>query len=413
MGATVTVQAGDSFETVSTEAFGSTVTATVLACASAGNGQLLRPGAVISYNGSDYRVAAGDSLITVARHFGARFTELLSVSAGLLTGQALLQAGAAMVAPLVTYQASAASTFDSIAGLPRVRLGRDTRIYRSGVGTCQRGLPRAADRRAHHLPDQPPYQIQPDDTLSDAAANFGVTVDQLLDASGVLTQARLLADVAVLVLPSFRYTVAAGDTLTSLASRFATTIQALAMAPRTKPCPACSPNRTPRASPPRGSTSRTWSSTGSMRSWRRHGARRRSASSPGWRPGTPCTAAGLPTDGIKPLAKGIWVHGSDPASFSLPAMAGLYALTGQQINVPAVNSDNGDFTVTIRRGAGPVWLQFAGGADRLAVTVAPGSKRCRRAVGDHQGRHHRASSTCASPSSARTRCSSGSRPPTR
>jgi hypothetical protein len=79
----------------------------------------------------------------------------------------------------------------------------------------------------------------------------------------------------------------------------------------------------------------------------------------------------LPTTGIKPLAKGIWVEGTSPSDYTLPKIAGLYALTGQEWPLPATIDPEKKFTFKLVRSDGPSWLRFGTGTDELPISVEP------------------------------------------
>ena len=77
----------------------------------------------------------------------------------------------------------------------------------------------------------------------------------------------------------------------------------------------------------------------------------------------------LPTAGITPNHPGMWVT-VNAGALSLPDTAGLYALTGQQVPLPALGTD--PFSLTIGNPAGTGWLQFANGTTATTFTVTPG-----------------------------------------
>jgi len=82
----------------------------------------------------------------------------------------------------------------------------------------------------------------------------------------------------------------------------------------------------------------------------------------------------LPTDGITPLAEGMWVQ-DDGGQLSLPPAAGLFALTGQQFPLPDISGED-SWTLSFSNAGGPSWLDFAdgdGGTDTLSFAIAPDS----------------------------------------
>jgi len=72
----------------------------------------------------------------------------------------------------------------------------------------------------------------------------------------------------------------------------------------------------------------------------------------------------LPTEGISPLADGMWVRDG-----ALPPEAGLFALTGQQIPVPCGQAVALSFT------GGPNWMELP---KDYTLTIGPGSGEARR-----------------------------------
>lgn len=77
----------------------------------------------------------------------------------------------------------------------------------------------------------------------------------------------------------------------------------------------------------------------------------------------------LPTADITPNHPGMWVTGNG-GTLSLPPVAGLYALTGQQVPLPAPVTE--PFSLTVSNPAGSGWLQFADGTASTTFTVTPG-----------------------------------------
>ncbi|MFI6599275.1 LysM peptidoglycan-binding domain-containing protein [Nonomuraea sp. NPDC050536] len=376
IGAQLAVSGTDSFQSVSEGPLQSAVSPTDLATANAGADGLLRTGATITYKGTGYELPSGSTLIRVARHFGARLAELLSGATGLLTDRTLFTDGASLTAPLVTYQARTDSTFAGIAALPAYSSGGSPGFTGTALALQNAGRPVLRIGEKIGYGDRQ-YTVQANDTLADVAMHFAVSVTDLLENSGVLTQPRLLADVALVVLPPFGYETGANETLTSVARRFAIPVEVLGMAEAngvvsdlfatvdadSRPAPWID---VPHLAQYRvdeiiAETQRTLAIRQLSRMAGRyamHGTR-------------------LPTTGITPKAKGIWVDVVD-GKLTLPPEAGLYALTGQQIDVPLVDDAGGPFTVTFRRDGRPTWLTFAGGAETLSIKIKPGSSDATR-----------------------------------
>jgi hypothetical protein len=366
VGTRIRVGTGESFESIA-ESFGPAISATSLALANALD-PVLRAGAIITYRGTAYPVLPNEGLILLARRLDVRLTELLSGASSLLGDTGLLLTGANLLVPLVTAQATADSTFASIAALPAY----GARFDGPDLVRANAGSPVLRIGEQIPYPGQDPYQVKANDTLADVAKHFGVSVSQLATAAGVVDRPRLLADLAVLTLPVFTFPTAPGDTLASLASRFATTIEALALPPANASIPGLFAVRGPtgelipwldiphlpkyRVAAILDEMQRTLALRHLSRMTARyamHGTR-------------------LPTTGITPRYRGMWAT----PGIALPPLAGLYALTGQQIDVPAVTAQNGKFEVTMRGANPPVWL--AVGTGQLSFPIEPDSDDANR-----------------------------------
>lgn len=78
----------------------------------------------------------------------------------------------------------------------------------------------------------------------------------------------------------------------------------------------------------------------------------------------------LPTAKITPKKEGMWVtKNAQTGALNLPEYAGLFALTGQQLPLPALPVT--PLNITLSKGAPVNWLNFAGGASALTFTVVP------------------------------------------
>ena len=354
-----------SFETIAVTTLGSAVSATVLAQANASNENLLRTGALVRYQGQEYRVKDKDTLIGIAWAFETRFTEFLSSATDLLADPGLLVAGALMVVPLISYQAQAKSSFASIAALPAYT-SAGLPFQPEVLALQNAGCPilRIGETVSY---DGGKYVIGANDTLADAARALGApSVAQFLFHNPLLGSDRLLVDVAVVTLPPFEYRAIAGDTLGGIATQLGTTVEILAMAP--------------------GNAGHQLFAVSAQTPWidiphlpkyqvgllieegqRTLGIARLSAMVA--RYGMHGTR--LPTDGITPMARGMWVVPSGSTGLKLPAMAGLYALTGQQIGLPDLTSSK-PFIVDLTPGAFPPgWYILTGTGSRLTYTLTP------------------------------------------
>ncbi|MEW2354556.1 LysM domain-containing protein [Spirillospora sp. NPDC029432] len=364
------------------------VTASDIAGANAADPGVLRAGARITVPGRpSHTVREGDTLAGIARSLGVRYTELVT-DARTLDQPGLLRPGATPLIPLVTCPAGAGATFAALAG---------REVYAGGftpaaLAECNAGRAVLRPGAEVPFPNQAPYRVRPGDVLGDVAANLGVSLDELLAEGGVLAQEDLIAPMASLALPVFGHVTGAGEasgSLGSVAALFGTTAAVLGeqaangevaglFATRTAggdPAPYLDVPHLTRfrvgeliAEAQRTFAIRQLSALASRYSL--HGLR-------------------LPTGGITPKARGMWVREED-GQLRLPPRAGLHALTGQQLALPVLSAE--PFRVVLDRAAGPRWLRFTDGAggetDRLEITLAPGSVDAGR-VAELRGRYGR------------------------
>ncbi|HET7015008.1 MAG TPA: hypothetical protein VFI65_13920 [Streptosporangiaceae bacterium] len=369
IGATVTVASvgGESFESLAVRAG---VTAAALAQANAAEAGVLKAGAFIVYQGEEYPVPAGHTLADVAWHFGIKLGDLLSGAtglsgaAGLLGDPALLNGGATLTVPLITYQARSDSSFATIAG-QKAYYSPDSGLTPEKVAKQNAGFPilRAGETVSYKLAT---YVIQPGDTLADAAGALDApSVNAFLTGNDLLDRPRVLADVAVVALPRFPYKVRDDDTLEAIAARMATTVAVLAMAPgnanselftKTDTQPWIDVPHLPqfRVSLLLSEGRRTLGIhklSAMVSRYGLHGTR-------------------LPTKDITPLAKGIWVKPKPGGGYLLPPKAGLYALTGQQVAVPALIGQQPFQVDLFRAASAPPWYQLTGRPADFVLTAA-------------------------------------------
>jgi hypothetical protein len=359
----VTVTVDDSFDTLAGR-YGAPVTPAALAMANADDPALLRYKAVIVYpEALPYEVRYGDTLITVAAHFRARFADFLSGAVGLFADQTLFAGGTTAVAPVITCLAGDESTFDSLAKTPAYAAGL------TGAKLAAQNAARPVLRAGETITvgSEPPYPVAPGDCLADVALAFGLSVAELIDEGTVLTQRGLLADGAVLVLPPFGFTVPGGQTLTSVAERMATTTGALATWPGNEIWPANGAVRGLFAGSSLDVPHLAQYQIGAILDEIRRTLGIHQLSRMAGRYSLHGTR--LPTTGITQKASGIWVTGQGPV-FTLPPMAGLYALTGQQIPLPDVNAVRGQqYGFVVDPPPQPSWVSFPGGQIVFAIDV--------------------------------------------
>jgi len=349
-----------------------------LATANATANTILAPGQSITYPGKtpqSHQIVAGDTLFSVAAAFGAVLADLLSDTT-VLDQPGLLVPGAALALPLITTSALAGDSFTAIAG----RATFAGALTPTALALANAGRPVLRNGAKVTYPDRGETTVQPRDVLGDLALRLGVSLSDLLAHGSPLTQTDLLADVALLALPGFELVTVADDTLTAVAARFGTTPARLGEV---------AANQTAAGlfalAAPDGSDAGTLdlphlpqyqvgalieeaqralalqNLSGMASRYYLHGLR-------------------LPTDGITPKARGMWVR-DQGGTLVLPPLAGLFALTGQQLPVPTSFTST-PFTVTLDRTAGPSWLRFLDAArtpvDTLTVSVVAGSDDANR-----------------------------------
>lgn len=213
-------------------------------------------------------------------------------------------------------------------------------------------------------PNKIPYTTQPGESLNDVAAAIGVSTSDLIANGGIVSLANLPLPVATLALPDFVYTTIEGDTLQSIAAKLHLAEELLAVpdsnskitnlfASETLDIANLTQYKVGELIKEIQATQGLQHLSGMTSRYYMAGLR-------------------LPTDGISPLQKGMWVTGNSPADYKLPPFAGLYALTGQQFPIPALNTTD-TFNVTVGNG-GLGWLTFSGpNPANLTIAVAPGS----------------------------------------
>jgi hypothetical protein len=192
----------------------------------------------------------------------------------------------------------------------------------------------------------------------------------------------LLTPAAVLILPPFKYQTVAGDKLETVASRFGVPLKVLGDQPANGTIKDLFALTTDGKSTPNldiphldqlrldaliGEAQRALALqhlSGMASRYYLHGMR-------------------LPTHDITPKTPGMWVR-PDPDkkdTWLLPPVAGLFALTGQQLQIPTLQEKT-SFTFTLDRSAGPSWLLFEDKDQKptntLTVSIAPGSTDANR-----------------------------------
>lgn len=274
-----------------------------------------------------------------------------------------------------TYQALASDTFNSIAALAVYGGGfTATQVAAQPDNAANRNLLQPGAKITY--PAKADYIVQPLDSLESIAEQFGVSLSELVSNSNVLSLAGLLAPVALLQIPPFNYQTQSGATLQAITARFAVALQNLAGdATDSMSCVANGdiPDLFDAASNPNldvphlaqfqvkeliAEAQRSLAIqhlSGMASRYYLHGLR-------------------LPTNGITPEQKGMWVK-DDGGTLKLPPHAGLYALTGQQFPLPDIQG-TANFQIIMDRSNGPDWLLFQKSgqpANQLTIEIAPGS----------------------------------------
>ncbi|KZL27791.1 LysM peptidoglycan-binding domain-containing protein [Pseudovibrio sp. WM33] len=172
-------------------------------------------------------------------------------------------------------------------------------------------------------------------TLCAVASALGITIDELTNSDTIQQQENLLVVGSTLLMPAFTQKAADADTLSSIAQKFETDVEALAIDANGEVADLFAGASGSNAGSDAGGLSivhlpqfpvgelikevqRTGGIThlsGMASRYYFHGMR-------------------LPTDGITPLVEGIWVEKDEAGKLSLPNEAGLFALSGQQLAIP-------------------------------------------------------------------------------
>ncbi|GAA3927861.1 LysM peptidoglycan-binding domain-containing protein [Chitinophaga oryziterrae] len=293
---------------------------------------------------------AGTDLYTIE----ALFTD--NVSAGLNAGKHLRITGS-------TYIVQASDTFDSIAA--------QSIFYNGFTG---KELATANQNTANTLspgitisyPGKDPYKTLAGQSLNDVSQAIGVSVGDLINNGNITGLAGLLLPVATIALPSFNNTTASGDTLNKIASQYNITQQQLA-----------APAENGTVSDLFDKSTGDYINIANLQQFQTGELINEIQATNGLQHLSGMTSryymAGLrlPTEGITPEYKGMWVT-DNGGVLTLPAYAGLYALTGQQFQIPNLGTEN--FNIQLSGTLALSWLIFAGSnPSQLILPLTPGS----------------------------------------
>lgn len=212
-----------------------------------------------------------------------------------------------------------------------------------------------------------PYTTQPGDTLAEIAAKGKLEhhIGQLATKSNIKELNGLLKPAAALLLPEFTHQVKAKETLTVLASAYGISISQLARVKENRAIEnlfnALSSRELHLVQLPQFSVGQLLKEIQRTQGLQHLAGMTSRYYLAGLR---------LPTQGITPNKQGMWITGK-PAGYKLPAMAGLYALSGQQFPIPPL-VEGQPFEITFRGNASS-WLSFEPANNSIASAADPSS----------------------------------------
>ncbi len=279
-----------------------------------------------------------------------------------------LSVGKGLVIEGSTYVVQTSDTFDSIAANPMFGSAK------SGIGFSGAALAAFNADIDNTLsagitinyPGKPAYLTQPGQSLATVAGELGILVSELIANGGITSLANLPLAVATLRLPPFTSTTVAGDTLRGVAAKFRIDTGVLAVNKTNGQVVNLFDNATTDAL---DIANLTQYKTGELikEIQATQGLQHLSGMTSRYY----MAGLRLPTNGITPKKKGMWVTG-EPGNYHIPDLAGLYALTGQQFQIPELNNTD-DFNVDFDNGGVP-WLTFDNSdPTKLRISIKPGT----------------------------------------
>ncbi|SDF78063.1 LysM peptidoglycan-binding domain-containing protein [Chitinophaga filiformis] len=262
-----------------------------------------------------------------------------------------------------TYIVQATDTFDSIAAQSIFYAGFTGKelatANQATANTLSAGV-------TINYPEKEPYKTLAGQSLNDVAQAIGVSVGDLINNGNITNLAGLLLPVATLTIPSFNSTTAGDDTLNKIASKYNITQQQLA-----------APAENGTITDLFDKTVTGYINIANLQQFQVGELINEIQATNGLQHLSGMTSryymAGLrlPTNGITPNYPGMWVT-DNGGVLTLPAYAGLYSLTGQQFQLPDLDTDN--FDIQLSKTAALSWLTFSGdNPDQLVLPLVPGS----------------------------------------
>ncbi len=218
------------------------------------------------------------------------------------------------------------------------------------------------------------HTVSGSETLCAVASALGITIDELISSQSVQAQQYLLVVGSTLQLPEFTQKTTDGDTLSSIAQKFETDVEALAISANGEVADLFADTSGSGAESDAASLSiahlpqfpvgelirevqRTGGIThlsGMASRYYFHGMR-------------------LPTKCITPLIDGIWVEKDEAGKLSLPAEAGLFALSGQQLAIPTPLTSS--FSLLLSKPEDADWITLGNDQTSLKYEVeVPGNE---------------------------------------
>ncbi len=293
---------------------------------------------------------AGTDLYTI----DALFTD--NVSATLNAGKTLRITGS-------TYIVQASDTFDSIAAQSIFYAGFTGKelavANQDTANTLSAGV-------TISYPEKAPYKTLAGQSLNDVAQAIGVSVGDLINNGNITGLAGLLLPVATITIPSFNSTTAGDDTLNKIAAKYNITQQQLAV-----------PAENGTITDLFDKTVSAYINIANLQQFQVGELIKEIQATNGLQHLSGMTSryymAGLrlPTNGITPNYQGMWVT-DNGGVLTLPAYAGLYSLTGQQFQIPDLDTDS--FDIQLSKTSALSWLTFSGSDPaQLSLPLVPGS----------------------------------------